>query len=274
MDDIPAEHTNHIDSHGLHDVAAARFVAGSSSWNGIRANLAAMERKLGELQQQVDPAQQHAQQHGEAPHGDVLHAAALTGQVYPGAGPRPSLPEVGAPATPAAHAQVAQVKQQIEDLLRVREMLRDSLRGTIGECERMLGQLDRGESVSPALGGDVRANASADTPLAGIALRPTVFQGSVSLRVGPLNDISQVDTLEIALLQVPGAEQVEVKEFSGRDAVAEIRLFQPVRLVEELHRVLPFSFEVTDGDAGSLTLLAGGEPVALGAVNETPAAAR
>src|SRR4029077_8163777 len=130
------------------------------------------------------------------------------------------------------------------DLLRVREMLRDSLRGTIGECERMLGQLDRGESVVlPALGagGGESAVAPGVAP-AGIALRPSVFQGSVSLRVGPLSDISQVDTLEIALLQVPGAEQVEVKEFSGRDAVAEIRLFQPVRLVEELHRVLPFSF--------------------------------
>ncbi len=120
------------------------------------------------------------------------------------------------------------------------------------------------------------ATVPAGSPTApmGIVLRPSVFQGSVSLRVGPLNDISQVDTLEIALLQVPGAEHVEVKEFSGRDAVAEIRLFQPVRLVEELHRVLPFSFEVTGGDTGSLTLLAGGEPRAPDAVNQTLTAAR
>jgi hypothetical protein len=234
-----------------------------SNWNGIRANLAEMERKLGELQQQVDPA-------------------------HPGAAVRPLLPDVastlsdvattfpGVAATPAAHAQVAQVKQQIEDLLRVREMLRDSLRSTIGECERMLGQLDRGESISPAQGDGsgeslaVPGAAPAGAAPVGIALRPSVFQGSVSLRVGPLNDISQVDTLEIALLQVPGAEQVEVKEFSGRDAVAEIRLFQPVRLVEELHRVLPFFFEVTHGDATTLTLLAAGEPLAAGVVNDTP----
>lgn len=218
MDDISADRSNHID------------IAGGSNWNGIRANLAEMERKLGELQQRVDPP-------------------------YPGAAPRPLLPDVA--ATPAAQAQVVQVKQQIEDLLRVRELLRDSLRGAIGECERMLGQLDRGEGISSA------QSDAPDTAPAGIALRPSVFQGSVSLRVGPLNDISQVDTLEIALLQVPGAEQVEVKEFSGRDAVAEIRLFQPVRLVEELHRVLPFSFEVTQGDAGSLTLLANSDPVAI-----------
>ena len=238
MDDIPADRRNHTDNHGLHDLAAARFVAGGSSWNGIRANLAEMERKLGELQQQVDPAQ---------PRQVLPHVAAS----YPAA-PHSLLPE--AAATPAAQAQAVQVKQQIEDLLRVRELLRESLRGAMGECERMLRQLDRGESIAPALG----------EPL--LAVRPSVFQGSVLLRVGPLEDISQVDTLEIALLQVPGAEQVEVKEFSGRDAVAEIKLFQPVRLVEELHRVLPFSFEVTHGDATALTLLANGETVAAGMV--------
>lgn len=274
MDDIPAEETNHIDNHGLRDVTAAHFIAGSSNWNGIRANLAEMERKLGELQQQVDPGQQP----GETQHGGGLHLAALAGQVYQGAVPQPALPGLAAVATPAAHAQVAQVKQQIEDLLRVREMLRASLRNSLGECERMLAQLDRGEPVSsvPGAGGGEAFAVSGvvpDAAPAGISLRPSVFQGSVSLRVGPLNDISQVDTLEIALLQVPGAEQVEVKEFSGRDAVVEIRLFQPVRLVEELHRVLPFSFEVTYGDATALTLLASGEPIAAGAVNEIPTAA-
>lgn len=200
-----------------------------SNWNGIRANLVEMEKKLDELQQQAGPVQL-------------------------------------AEAMPAVQAQTTQVKQQIEDLLRVREMLRMSLRTGIDECERALAGLERGESPSPALG------AGAGEPLLtpavaseGIAHpRPSVFQGSVSLRVGPLGDISQVDTLEIALLQVPGAEQVEIKEFAGRDAVAEIRLYQPVRLVEELHRVLPFSFEVTQGDATALTLLATGELVATG----------
>src|SRR4029077_8287185 len=114
MDDIFAGRSNHID------------VAGGSNWNGIRANLAEMERKLGELQQRVDPPRPPA-------------------TPQPALAPQPTLSD--ALATPAAQAQVAQVKQQIEDLLRVREMLRDSLRGTIGECERMLGQLDRGESV-------------------------------------------------------------------------------------------------------------------------------
>jgi hypothetical protein len=158
------------------------------------------------------------------------------------------------------HAQAEQIKRQIEDLLRVREMLRESLRTAIGGCERALEQLDRGEPLSPE-----SSSGLADRPApgagasAGIALRPSVFQGSVCLRVGPLGDISQVDTLEIALLQVPGAERVEIKEFAGRDAVAEIRLFQPVRLVEELHRVLPFAFEVTHGDSATLTLLAAGD---------------
>ena len=148
MDDIPAEKTNHIDNRHLSGMAAAQLVAGSSNWNGIRANLAEMERKLGELQQQVDPAQR------------------------PSAAPRPLLPDLA--TTPAAHAQVAQAKQQIEELLRVREMLRESLRGTISECERMLGQLDRGEPVSPALSvgsGDGDGDGDSET-LAAAALAP------------------------------------------------------------------------------------------------------
>ncbi len=234
MDEISAAQPNHTGKHGLYGVASTNFTpGGGSNWHGIRANLAEMEKTLGQLQQQVDPESQ------SPPHTPSVQL------------------------TPAGQAQVVQVKQQIEDLLRVRELLRDSLRGAIGECERVLGALDGGASPPSGAGGvepHGMSMAAAVAPVAAvageIAVRPSVFQGRVSLRVGPLEDISQVDTLEIALLQVPGAEHVEVKEFSGRDAVAEIRLFQPVRLVEELHRVLPFSFEVTAGDATSLTLLA------------------
>jgi hypothetical protein len=228
-----------------------------AGWNGIRANLAEMERALGELQQHVDanpqhptaaPQQltstQHSTLHAGALHGSAMHGSTMHGSTISTAGD-----------TPAAQAQLAQVKQQIDELLRVRELLRESLRAVIGQCERALSVLEHGMQLPPAPA-DAAASASeqAALPLK-IDLRPSVYSGSVSLRVGPFVDISQVDTLEIALLQVPGAERVEVKEFAGRDAVAELRLYQPVRLVEELQRVLPFAFEVTNGDATSLTLL-------------------
>jgi hypothetical protein len=242
---------------------AANFAVGGSNWSGIRANLAEMERALGELQQQVDPVQQLPATHAEPSPAPIAAVAASIGA--PGS--------IGAPASiddggvvPAVHAQMTHVtqmthvKQQIDDLLRVREMLRESLRTAIGECEHALGLLERGEPLLGAVTSMVATQpANGDSSALGIALRPSVYRGSVCLRVGPLADISQVDTLEIALLQVPGAERVEIKEFAGRDAVAEIRLYQPVRLVEELHRVLPFTFEVTSGDAANLTLLATGE---------------
>jgi hypothetical protein len=240
-----------------------------AGWNGIRANLAEMERALGELQQRVDANPQHSTspaqhlhstspaQHLTSTQHSTLHAAAMHGSTIATAGD-----------TPAAQAQLALVKQQIDELLRVRELLRESLRAVLGHCERALSVLEHGAPSLPAAAADMAASAAASgTAAASVAasegavaslqidLRPSVYSGSVSLRVGPFTDISQVDTLEIALLQVPGAERVEIKEFAGRDAVAELRLYQPVRLTEELQRVLPFAFEVTGGDAASLTLL-------------------
>ena len=298
-----------IDDHG--------YGRDSSSWDGIRANLAEMERRLGELQDQLDPHGRTAVVQGamhtattiDGAHGRTAGMATMpfgtpgvdlpdalrAGFVPPPFGSDPaasqSAEEILTQARAAARevlataeAQVGLVKQQIEQLLMARETLRSSLRTALADCESSLARLQSGErspSAAPALqprhgggpvlpgsvGGDriavgtLAAPLTATDPLTtdGITRAPqarSVFEGSVSLRVGPLRDISQVDTLEIALLQVPGAEQVEIKEFAGRDAVAVIRLFQPVPLIEELRRVLPFQFEVAEGAADTLTLVA------------------
>jgi hypothetical protein len=292
----------------------------ASPWTDIRTGLTEVERRLSQLQDQLDPGQPATGIAGLAPtpspfgvgqHG-IGGSAEMPGLAFdPAAGALPGGPGIGwAPspfdADPAAarrsaeamlaqarnaasevlataEARVGMVKEQIEQLLLARETLRKSLRTALAECESSLQRLERGEqpvhpseerstaavpgsgqqpstehsaALSDALGiqtttGRFAAGAAAH----GLAV-PEVFEGSVSLRVGPLRDISQVDTLEIALLQVPGAERVEVKEFAGKDAIAVIKLFQPVPLVEELRRVLPFQFEVSDGAADSLTLIA------------------
>ncbi len=305
----------------MSDIDNHSYRRDTSSWDGIRTSLAQMERRLGELQEQLDPRQRSA---GQGPMrsvsgigvaqatvgvsagtaamdlgrsaGGFPHAAG-PGSLPPGGLPgavgfvpppfgsdpvaRQSAEEILAQARAAARevlataeAQVGLVKEQIEQLLVARETLRSSLRTALVDCESVLGRLERppsGELPAPSqrVGGSsptaptaIGMGTAAGGPFAtasalpGIPQAPEVFEGSVSLRVGPLRDISQVDTLEIALLQVPGAEQVEVKEFAGRDAVAVIKLFQPVRLVDELRRVLPFQFEVAGGGADALTLIA------------------
>jgi hypothetical protein len=303
----------------MSDIDNHNYRRDTSSWDGIRTSLAEMERRLGELQDQLDPRQRAAGQMrsvsgigftqaavgaGAAGAATVPGGAAVgfphtagSGALAPGGLPgavgfvpppfgsdpaaRQSAEEILAQARAAARevlataeAQVGLVKEQIEQLLVARETLRSSLRTALVDCESVLGKLERpasGELPAPsqrapgtslAAAGAIGMASAAGGPFAvastlpGIPQAPEVFEGSISLRVGPLRDISQVDTLEIALLQVPGAEQVEVKEFAGRDAVAVIKLFQPVRLVDELRRVLPFQFDVAGGGADALTLIA------------------
>ena len=258
----------------------------STSWSDIRMSLTEMERRLGELQDQLDPQQRvtGAQRSMHAvPAVGIAGAGFIPAPFGSDPAARQSAEEIVAQARAAARevlvaaeAQVGLVKEQIDRLLQARETLKGSLRTALAECESSLQRLERGEQLpqhsagAQLLGGippsgPLPASAASTigigSPFAAAEIArtpqpPSVFQGSVSLRVGPLRDISQVDTLEIALLQVPGAEQVEVKEFAGRDAVAVIKLFQPVPLVEELRRVLPFQFEIADGSADALTLIA------------------
>jgi hypothetical protein len=304
----------------------------TSSWVGIRTSLTEVERRLGELQVQLDPRQSAMAPPGAmhtpspidiaretlgartdtiaptldpsigAPPSNMAGVGFMPAPFSPDSAARQSADEIIAEARATAHeliaaaeAQVGLVKEQVEQLLLARETLRKSLRGALADCESSLARFERGEQPSqsrgaqsplgelsqlPQQGGWPSGKRQPATPGAieleggagrfapggiapgGIAHAPKppdVFEGSVSLRVGPLRDISQVDTLEIALLQVPGAERVEVKEFAGSDAVAVIKLFQPVPLIEELRRVLPFQFDVSGGGPDTLTLIAIGD---------------
>jgi hypothetical protein len=293
-----------------------------SPWADIRTGLTEVERRLSQLQDQLDPRQPATGITGLAPSPSPFdlgqHAIGTSAEMPalafdPAAEARSEASGIGWAPSPfdvdpaaarrnaeailaharatasevlaTAEARVGMVKEQIEQLLLARETLRKSLRTALVECESSLQRLERGEqpvhlseerhtaavaapwpgeqpstehsaAMSDALGIQTTTGRFAAGGLGHRPAVPEVFEGSVSLRVGPLRDISQVDTLEIALLQVPGAERVEVKEFAGKDAIAVIKLFQPVPLVEELRRVLPFQFEVSDGAADSLTLVA------------------
>jgi hypothetical protein len=297
----------------MSDIHNHSYQPNTSSWASIRTSLTEMERRLGDLQDQLDPRSRTPDARGVlrgvptgevggagviiagpagataiastvqagAPDLGIAGAAASVGFVPPPFGSDPaarqSAEEIVAQARASARevlaqaeAQVCLVKEQIERLLHVRQTLKGSLQGALAECGSALQRLER-EERSPRHPSEqllhdeppsmprptsLEGTSEVGIPFTPTVQQPSVYEGSVTLRVGPLRDISQVDTLEIALLQVPGAEQVEIKEFAGRDAVAVIKLFQSVPLVDELRRVLPFQFEVADGRVDALTLLA------------------
>jgi hypothetical protein len=304
----------------MSDIDNHSYGRGASPWGDIRTGLTEVERRLGELQDQLDPRQPATGITGSVRSAIDVARDTIGGAVDPIAAelappmegllepvatgfiPSPfdidpavrrSAEEILAQARltardtlAAAEEQVSLVKGQIEQLLLARETLRRSLRSLLADCENSLQRFEHGDPSTQGSGGDPmsgdhwssltqlgsRPLTQSPTLPGAIGIEattkrfvsslppapetPEVFDGSVSLRVGPLRDISQVDTLEIALLQVPGAERVDVKEFAGRDAVAVIKLFQPVPLVEELRRVLPFQFEVASVCAEELTLIA------------------
>lgn len=88
------------------------------------------------------------------------------------------------------------------------------------------------------------------------ALRPVgdVFDGTVEVDVGPLDDFSQLVGFEDAAGAIAATAQISVKRFAAGRATLELRLAQPVELLDELERRAPFGFEVRERSAERVVL--------------------
>jgi hypothetical protein len=82
----------------------------------------------------------------------------------------------------------------------------------------------------------------------------TLFEGAIVLDAGPFTDIAALSAFEQGLARVRGAEDVYVSGFEGNRALIELRLSQPVALVQEMRVTVPATFTVTDAAAGRLRL--------------------
>jgi hypothetical protein len=82
----------------------------------------------------------------------------------------------------------------------------------------------------------------------------TLFEGAIVLDAGPFTDIAALSAFEQGLARVRGAEDVYVSGFEGNRALIELRLAQPVTLVQEMRTAVPGGFTVTDAAAGRLRL--------------------
>jgi hypothetical protein len=76
-----------------------------------------------------------------------------------------------------------------------------------------------------------------------------LFQGLITLEVGPLGDFSQLVGFEDAVGRL-GASEVSVQRFSEGRATLSMRLDEPVELLRELEENAPFDFNIrrTAGD--------------------------
>jgi hypothetical protein len=148
-------------------------------------------------------------------------------------------------------AQVDALKAQIDELLRVRELLKMSLAAAVEQCQMVLLSLDGG--ADPATTG---AEPAVEPDAAPIDVTPDVFAGTVLLSAGPFVEVSQVTALEQALLGLAVVEKFELREFAGSHALIDVTLGGPARFVDELRAALPFAFEVAAATPETLTIVA------------------
>lgn len=81
-----------------------------------------------------------------------------------------------------------------------------------------------------------------------------VYEGVVSVEVGPFSDFSQLVRFEDAAKSIAGAADISVKRFSKGRATLEVRLTDPVELLIELGERAPFEFSVRAQDAAGVVL--------------------
>jgi hypothetical protein len=79
-----------------------------------------------------------------------------------------------------------------------------------------------------------------------------VFDGVVTLDVGPFPDFTAVAKFTRAIQRVPGLGDASVTAFSGERAHVEIDLGQPIALGREMRSVVPFNVAIVETQPGHL----------------------
>lgn len=94
---------------------------------------------------------------------------------------------------------------------------------------------------------DVEATSSDALPAANGKVEPPaddLFQGTVKVEIGPLDDFSQLVGFEDAAGQIGATSEISVERFSEGRATLSMRLNEPVELLRELEQRSPLDFRV------------------------------
>jgi hypothetical protein len=104
------------------------------------------------------------------------------------------------------------------------------------EVSRRAEELAEANGASPNGAAAGHESAPANSP-------PGVFEGTVKVEIGPLDDFSQLVGFEDAVGRL-GASEISVERFSEGRATLSMRLDEPVELLRELEERAPLEFRV------------------------------
>ncbi|HVE68981.1 MAG TPA: hypothetical protein VNB64_10415 [Solirubrobacteraceae bacterium] len=180
----------------------------------LEASLAEMDRKLRELQRELELVGRPQ----SAPGGEAAPGEEAAG---------------GGPGSAEAASRGIEVEAVVEEAAaRVSELGR-----RIDELAALRTDLDR---ATEALRAEYRA------------VRPAPTE--VVIDAGPFPDISTLGAFEQALGQVEGVEDAVVRSFEGNRATVDVGVRPGIDLEAALPAELPFSVDVARSEGGGLTL--------------------
>jgi hypothetical protein len=205
----------------------------------LEASLAEMDRKLRELQRELALVSPQAGEEAEEPEP----------------APPPQAPPAPPPVPPAAIEQtterVADLGRRIDELQRLREELDEATRALREDYDRA------GPAAVTAAANPAAEPGPAAAPAPAAQPAEATFSGDVVINAGPFADMATLSAFELALSRLPGSADAYVRSFEGHRALVEVRLEQPVDLLAELRRTLPFRFDVVAVGRAEVTLTLG-----------------
>lgn len=226
---------------------------------GLRTGLADIDRKLRALQEELAAADS----------GDAAAAG------LPASTPVPPPPPAPAPSPPAeasrtaedlalaiisraeeqasrivdeAHERVVALNRQAEQLMALRDDLRQSARELLDRYTSALAQIEQ-DTAGPAWSS---APARPEPPRG--------VTGAFAIVAEPFAQVAELAAFSQALERIRGAQHITIHSFDGRRAEIGVTFSVPVALVRELHRVIPFAIEVTAERPDGLDLRLGSGP--------------
>jgi chromosome segregation ATPase len=143
-----------------------------------------------------------------------------------------------------ARGQATRIRMRaLQDAVELSGLITELGRRPAQARERLLAQL---EQAIARLGDPEEAEREPQQPAEGLRPVGDMFEGSVEIEVGPFADFSQLVGFEDAAGGITATSQISVKRFAQGRATLEMKLAEPVELLNELERRTPFEFRVRD----------------------------
>jgi hypothetical protein len=134
---------------------------------------------------------------------------------------------------------VVQMSDRVTELAKLRDELGLKVQELAGMAGLKVGSEDR-----PAVGTEATRSGTVQG----------LWSGEVEVEVGPLDDFAQLTGFEDAARGIDAASEITIRRFAGGRATLGMRLGEPVELVHELKRRVPFEFKVRDARRDGVVL--------------------